>query len=29
MEMMKLNGGCPDDKILETGKYNQTISDSF
>ena len=22
MELMKLHGLCPDDKILETGKYN-------
>jgi hypothetical protein len=29
MELMKLHGLCPDDKLLETGKYNASYDGSF
>lgn len=28
MQLMKLNGHCPDDKLLETGKYTDTVMDN-
>lgn len=27
MQLMQLHGHCPDDRLLETGKYTETVMD--
>lgn len=27
MQLMQLQGHCPDDKLLETGRYSSTVKD--
>lgn len=29
LSLLKLNGYCPDNRLLNTGKYNSTVNKSF